>query len=106
LVLLKDADDLPLQLLGVDFFAEPPFRTYLGNGSGQISFNALLSLLIEPDTVLLPQTLAEQYNLTPGDSLTLLAGGQTKTVQLAGLLQPGDELSRRALNGLILADIS
>lgn len=106
LVLLKNADDLPLQLLGIDPFAEPPFRTYLGNGSGEVSFNALLSLLIEPNTVLLPQSLAEQYNLTPGDSLTLLAGGQTKTVQLVGLLQPSDELSQRALNGLILADIS
>ncbi|NJN97270.1 MAG: FtsX-like permease family protein [Anaerolineales bacterium] len=106
LVLLKNADDLPLQLLGIDPFAEPPFRTYLGDGSGQISFNALLSLLIEPNTVLLPQSLAEQYNLTPGDTLTLLAGGQIKTVQLVGLLQPSDELSQRALNGLILADIS
>ncbi|MBE7469495.1 MAG: ABC transporter permease [Anaerolineae bacterium] len=106
LVLLKNADDLPLQLLGIDPFAEPPFRTYLGDGSGQLSFNALLSLLIEPNTVLLPQALAEQYNLAPGDTLTLLAGGQTKAVQLVGLLQPGDELSRRALNGLILADIS
>jgi len=106
LVLLKDASDLPLQLLGIDPFAEPPFRTYLGNDSGEVSFNALLSLLIEPNTVLLPQALAQQYNLSPGDTLTLLAGGQTKTVQLVGLLQPGDELSQRALNGLILADIS
>lgn len=106
LVLLKEADDLPLQLLGVDFFAEPPFRTYLGNGSGQVAFEALLKLLIEPNTVLLPQTLADQYKLVPGDTLTLLAGGQTKTVKLVGLLQPSDELSRRALNGLILSDIS
>ncbi|MCK6625378.1 MAG: FtsX-like permease family protein [Anaerolineae bacterium] len=106
LVLLKNADDLPLQLLGIDPFAEPPFRTYLGNDSGEVSFNALLSLLIEPNTVLLPQALAQQYNLSPGDPLTLLAGGQTQTVQLVGLLQPGDELSQRALNGLILTDIS
>jgi putative ABC transport system permease protein len=106
LVLLKNAGDLPLQLLGIDPFAEPPFRTYLGDGRGQLSFDALLSLLIEPNTVLLPQALAEQYHLAPGDTLTLLAGGQTKTVQLVGLLQPGDELSQRALNGLILADIS
>ncbi|MBE7550707.1 MAG: ABC transporter permease [Anaerolineales bacterium] len=106
LVLLKEAGDLPLHLLGVDPFAEGPFRTYLGNGSGEVSFEALLSLLIEPDTVLLPKTLADQYNLTPGDTLTLLAGGQTKTVKLAGLVQPSDELSQRALNGLILGDIS
>lgn len=106
LVLLKEADDLPLQMLGVDPFAEPPFRSYLGNGAGGLSFEALLSLLIEPDTVLITQNLGRRYHLTPGDTLTLLTGGQLKTVKLVGLLQPGDGLSRSALDGLILADIS
>ncbi|RMF00944.1 MAG: ABC transporter permease, partial [Chloroflexi bacterium] len=46
------------------------------------------------------------YNLRPGDSLTLLTGKQARTVRLAGLLQPADELSRSALDGLVLADIS
>lgn len=106
LVVLEQANDLPLQLLGVDPFAEPPFRNYLGDGAGGLSFEALLSLLIEPNTVLISQSLGEQYNLSPGDELTLLTGSQTKTVKLAGLLQPSDDFSQRALNGLILSDIS
>jgi putative ABC transport system permease protein len=48
LVLLQEANELPLQVLGVDPFAEPPFRNYLGDGAGGLSFEALLSLLIEP----------------------------------------------------------
>jgi putative ABC transport system permease protein len=106
LVLLQEAEGLPLQMLGVDPFAEGPFRNYLGNGSGGVSFEALLSLLIEPDTVLISANLGQQYNLSPGDNLTLLTGSKTKTVRLVGLLQPSDDLSQRALSGLILSDIS
>ncbi len=106
LVSLPQAGDLPLQLLGVDPFAEGPFRNYLGDGAGGLSVEALTQLLIQPDTVLLSQDLGQQYNLAPGDSLSLIADGQLKSVELVGLLQPGDNLSRRALNGLILSDIS
>lgn len=106
LVLLQEADELPLQLLGVDPFAEPPFRNYLGDGTGGLSFNALISLLVEPDTILISQSLGERYNLSPGDTLHLLTGDQVRTVKLVGLLQPADDLSRNAIDGFILADIS
>jgi putative ABC transport system permease protein len=106
LVLLQEADELPLKILGIDPFAEPPFRNYLGDGAGGLSFEALLSLLIEPDTVLLSGSLGERYNLAPGDTITLLTGNQTKSVKLVGLLQPSDDFSQRALDGLILSDIS
>lgn len=105
LVLLQEADELPLQMLGVDPFAEPPFRNYLGDGAGGLSFEALLSLLIEPDTILLSKSLGERYNLAPGDRLTLVTGGEEKSVTLVGLLQPSDDLSEQALDGLILSDI-
>ena len=106
LTLLEEANQLPLQLLGVDPFAEPPFRNYLGNGSGGLSFEALLALLVEPDTVLVTRGLGERYNLQPGDTLTLLTGNEAKSVRLVGLLEPADEISQRALDGMILSDIS
>ena len=106
LVLLNEADDLPLQILGIDPFAEGPFRNYLGNGSDGVDFGALLSLLIQPDTIMLTQSLAERYNLHLGDDLTLQTGNADKSVRLVGLLNPTDQASQRALDGLILADIS
>ncbi len=106
LVVLAEAGELPLQLLGVDPFAEAPFRNYLGDGAGGLSTEALIELLSQPNTILLSQSLGEQYQLTPGQTLTLLADGQQKPVKLVGLLQTSDDLSRRALNGLILSDIS
>lgn len=106
LVLLQNADDLPLQLLGVDPFAEAPFRAYLGDGEGNLSFEALLSLLLEPNTVVVSQSLSDDYNLRIGDTLSLMTGGAVKTVELVGILQPTDETSRQAINGMLLADIS
>ncbi len=106
LVLLAEANNLPVQLLGVDPFAEAPFRNYLGNGAGGLSTEALIQLLTQPNMVLLPAELGRQYNLSPGDTLTLVADGRKKMVILVGLLQPDDDLSRRALSGLLLFDIS
>lgn len=106
LVLLPQANDLPIQLLGVDPFAEAPFRNYLGDGSGGLSFEALTQLLIQPDTILMPAAVAAQTGFQAGDTLTLVAEGQEKSVLITGLLSSGDDFSQRALSGLILSDIS
>ncbi|HMR65783.1 MAG TPA: ABC transporter permease, partial [Anaerolineae bacterium] len=81
LVLLQEANDLPLQMLGVDPFAERPFRNYLGDGSGEADGDALLSLLIEPNTIMLAQSLAERYGLVSGQMLMLQTGDETKPVK-------------------------
>ncbi|MCL4831272.1 MAG: ABC transporter permease [Caldilineaceae bacterium] len=100
-------DAQPMRLLGIDPFAEPPFRSYLGGetridtGSGFLS-----ALLVQPDTVLLSAETAARYGLQAGDSLSVQIGVNTRTLTLAGLLQPSDDLSRRALDGLLIADIA
>jgi putative ABC transport system permease protein len=100
-----------LRLLGVDPFAETPFRSYLSPSNIQAGDNkpseALYAFLAEPDTVLLSDTLASQYNLKPGDTITL----QTRTARrvdakVVGLLYPDNNLSREALDNLLLADIA
>jgi putative ABC transport system permease protein len=106
LVLLPQAKNLPLQLLGVDPFAEFPFRSYLGNQESGLSMDALVALLVQPNTILLTRDLGQQYGWQPGDTLAVVTDGQTRVVTLVGLLEPADDLSRRALNGLMLADIS
>lgn len=105
-VLLPEANDFPLRLLGVDPFAEAPFRNYLGTAQGNLPIEALTTLLLEPNTIFLSQDLGDRFNLAPGDTLTLIAEGRSKTVRLVGLLQSSDDLSRRALDGLALTDIS
>jgi putative ABC transport system permease protein len=105
----------PIQLLGVDPFAEAPFRSYLeasaptpnpsavGNGAG---VGAEAALLTRPGALLISEGLAAEYGLALGDRLALDAGGRAAVGFIAGLLRPADALSRRALDGLILADIA
>jgi putative ABC transport system permease protein len=117
--------NIPLQLLGVDPFAEAPFRSYLGNvASGDSATSgpavgSLTAFLTQPDAVLISIDLAQRYGLQacekPSDTLaqttstcalTLQLDGHQQPAYIAGLIKPGDALSQRALNGLILADIA
>ncbi|HZU87416.1 MAG TPA: FtsX-like permease family protein, partial [Anaerolineaceae bacterium] len=95
----------PLQLLGIDPFADVPFRSYLGR-SDQVSTDDLAAFFTRPGTVLLSSTLAEQYGLALGDKFSLDVGGNLQMVSLVGVIEPADVLSRRALESLVLVDIA
>lgn len=103
----------PLRLLGVDPFAEPPFRDYLteitviGADDENIDpFTALNRFIAEPDTVLISQTLADDLNVSTGETITLSVDARPQTVQVIGVMQPANQLSQQALNNLLLTDIS
>ncbi len=98
----------PLQLLGVDPFADAPFRDYLGSPDGESRTRAtdLSQLLTSPGAILISDQLAEQFGLSIGQNIILEIAGRREPVHIAGFLTLSDELSRRALNGILLADIS
>ena len=95
----------PLLLLGIDPFSDGAFRSFLGNDQ-LIPLEALTALLTRPGAVLLSRPLAERYGLKAGSTFTILVGGRAQPALIAGLLDPADSLSRRTLDGVILADIS
>lgn len=104
--------EIPFTLLGIDPFAEAPFRSYLGGGQG-FDFQSLTRLLTQPGAILLSAQTAERYALTPcigefKDScrLELSINGVTRSAYLTGLLEPSDDFARRALDTLILTDIA
>jgi putative ABC transport system permease protein len=97
--------DRPFQLLGVDPFAEAPFRNYLW-GAGGAQLTELTDLLTRSGAVLLTSETATYYGLAAGDILVLEVGGYQREAFLAGLLTPADDLSRRTLDGLVLTDIA
>jgi putative ABC transport system permease protein len=96
--------DRPLRLLGVDPFAEAPFRSYLGDE--EIPLEALTAFLTEPGAILISTEMAEVYGLEVGEGIALEVGGRQEQTHIAGLIEPPDDLSRRALQGMILADIA
>ncbi len=95
----------PLNLLGIDPFAEEPFANYLGV-IGALKTAELSSFLTKPGAVLLSKDLGDEFGIKPGAMFSLNVGGKMQPVFLSGLLEPADSFSRRTLSGLILADIS
>lgn len=105
--------DAPFTLLGIDPFAEAPFRSYLGGGP-QTRPETIAALLTVPGSILISAPTAGRYGLQPcspdalEDScrLTLSINGETQYAYLTGLLEPSDDFTRRALDTLILTDIA
>ena len=98
-------DGTTLQVLGIDPFSEAPFRNYLGGTEG-VPIDGLTIFLSEPGSVLLSENLADRYALKPGDVFEIEYAGRVVRVSIAGLLKPADNLTRQALDSMLLVDIA
>ncbi len=95
----------PLRLVGIDPFAEPPFRSYFASTSGE-GFDGIVPFLTEPGAIIISDVLAQANDVALGDALALDLAGNEVPVHLVGLLQPADDVTSRGLNGLVFADIA
>ncbi|HEX9749060.1 MAG TPA: FtsX-like permease family protein, partial [Methylomirabilota bacterium] len=109
-------------VLGIDPFAEAPFRAYLGGEDGTSAPGAaagerreppprdrlatVAAFVTRPGAVLLSRSTARDLGLAVGDRLAVRAAGVRRELTVAGLLDPGDPASARALDGLLVTDIS
>jgi len=118
-------------VLGVDPFAEAPFRPYLeaegvraaGTTAGGSSvpgaaagerrdppprdrLSTVAALVTRPGAILVARPTARELGLRAGDRLAVRAAGIRRELMVAGLLDPADEASARALDGLLVTDIS
>jgi putative ABC transport system permease protein len=95
-------------VLGVDVFAERPFRSYLGNLS-DVRFGGdavdVTKLISQPNAGFISSETAQALGFKLGDTLRLALGGVAKPLVVAGLLTPRDDRSRKALASLIITDI-
>ncbi len=111
--------DQPLRLLGVDPFAEPPFRNYLtaassqsagetatNDGANATTTDAIIAFIAEPRTALMSATLAKRFDLKIGDTLNVRSNDQQMGVRIVGLLQVPDQASAQAIDNLLLTDIA
>ncbi|MFN2135453.1 MAG: FtsX-like permease family protein [Candidatus Promineifilaceae bacterium] len=102
-VVAEELGKQPMRLVGIDPFAEPPFRSYFdANGDTQ----ALTSFLTEPGAIVLSEEVAERYGINLGDYVTLQNAGQQHVMHLTGILRPEDDVTRQALGGIIFTDIA
>ncbi len=118
-------------VLGVDPFAEAPFRPYLdaegvrtvgtaesgssppGAAAGERRdppprdrLSTVAELVTRPGTILVARRTGRELGIGVGDRLAVRAAGIRRELTVAGLLGPGDEASARALDGLLVTDIS
>jgi len=127
-------DDRPgrtFTVLGIDPFAEEPFRPYLG-GQGDPAaaasergptapgaapgerresrprdrLSTVAALVTRPGAILLARSTARELGLGVGDRLAVRVAGARRELTVAGLLDPGDAASARALDDLLVTDIS
>ncbi|MCS6805119.1 MAG: FtsX-like permease family protein [Blastocatellia bacterium] len=100
-----DDDGQALRVLGIDPFAEQPFRPYLSSSAPErpVTVSALLT---QPGAVLMSSHTAERLGLKAGDMLPLQIGATRHTAHLIGLLEPSDAISRRAMDNLLMTDIA
>ncbi len=96
-------DKRTLTVLGVDPFAEAPFRSYVPRSGGTVDLSAFLT---EPGAALLTRRTARALGVGVGDSLDVVVEGVTRRLRAVALLEPEDEGRARALDGLVLTDIS
>lgn len=93
-----------LEFLGIDPFAEGPFRALpelRGDGAG-----LAVSLLRERGGVLLAEPTARELSLAPGDTVPLRIDSRVVLARLVGVWVAGDEIARGALESVLLADIA
>ncbi len=105
-----DLGDRPLRVLGVDPFAEPPFRSYLTDvrvqGEESTAFEGLAAFIAEPNTVLISSRLAERYGIAAGETIIVQPAAEQIAMRVVGLLEAPDAASAEALDNLLLTDIA
>lgn len=92
-----------LQVLGIDLFAETPFRPHLGGAAARGWWNDFLT---RPDGVVMGAESAESLGLEPGERFTVRVGGRPRTLVLLGEIEAPDALSKAALSELLVMDIA
>jgi putative ABC transport system permease protein len=101
----KQLGSQPLRLVGIDLFAEAPFRSYFTENNA-VNIEGAKAFLTQPNTIILPQDLAKQYNIAAGDKITLDLAGKDITVQVVGLINPANNVTRSALSSILFTDIA
>ena len=93
----------PFRVLGVDPFAERPFRNFLHQTPTPGIIN---SLLTEPNTILISEQGASDLDAKIGSEIPVLVGTRMIILKVAGLFKASNDFSAEVLRNLMIMDIS
>ncbi|MBK6875108.1 MAG: FtsX-like permease family protein [Ignavibacteria bacterium] len=103
-VSIPDSGKKIFKLLGVDLFAERPFRDYLSNTGTSID-GELKDFLTGPNSVVLSNGSLAELKRKVGDSLKVFIGGKERTLYISGKITE-DERNTSSLENLFICDIA
>ena len=92
------------KLLGVDFFAERPFRNYLSRAGVSID-GELKDFLTKPNSIIISEEGLDGLGKSINDTIKVLINGKEKYLHIIGLITT-DEQNKSALENLLLTDIA
>ncbi|MDZ7356159.1 MAG: ABC transporter permease [candidate division KSB1 bacterium] len=95
----------PMRFLGIDPFAEPPFRPHFILGTNPLQ-TQLISLLTTSGAVLISDQLAKEFKVKRGDTLQIRVGSAKKSAVISGVVTPADQHQQESWENLILSDIA
>lgn len=93
---------LTLRLLGVDPFAERPFRPYLRRIGGEAGID-VGAFLTRPGAAVVSRDTAATLGLDIGDIVPLEAG---RRVEIVGFVEPGRDTAPEAVDALLVTDVA
>ena len=102
------APDFPgrgLRILGVDPFAEAPFRPHFRPVAARAPLE-IGALLVEPGAVVVGETTARDLGFGSGARLRVRADGRIHELRVAGQVEASDARSRDALDGVLITDVA
>lgn len=103
---IKELNNKPVRLFGVEPFSESPFRNYVAGENSNLPVNSLKAFFTEPNTILIEDSFAKTNNFKLGDSININYGNSSKKLKIAGIIKADDNLSKQALSNMIISDIS
>lgn len=105
-VAVKEFNNKAFRVFGVDPFAEPPFRNYISEAGDKLPINAISNFLTKPNSIMLEENSAIKNNLKVGSEITIEYRTIQKKLTIGALLRAKDDLSKQALENIIITDIS
>ena len=95
-VLAQELGAQPMRLVGIDPFAEPPFRSYFDSDGDPKLLSAFMT---QPGAIVVSADVAQRYGVTLGQDLTLDNAGQHSAARVVGLLNSADDVTRPGAGG-------
>jgi putative ABC transport system permease protein len=99
-----DLDGLPIRLLGIDPFAEAPFRDLIPvQTTGKSDFSPFL---LDSSAVVISENLARRYGLNPGELFRIQVNARLELFRILGVLVPAEGDQQEGLSDVVLMDIA